>query len=159
MRRRRWAWVALGLVLVVLVVLGARSTPIAGQSDDRLFALAAQMRCMTCSGESVSNSQAPLAIEMRGLIRKQMRAGQTDDEILTWFADRYGERVLLRPAASGAVALVWIVPPIAAAAAVAGLALAFARWRRVAEVSPEVSDDDRELVRRARAERPRESTT
>lgn len=153
MRQHRWAWVALGIVLVGLVVFGARSTPDAGTSDDRLFALASQMRCMACAGESVSNSQAPLAIEMRGLIRQQMRSGKTDDEILTYFADRYGERVLLRPSSSGLVSLVWIVPIVVAAAAVAGLGLAFARWRRMSETVPEVSDEDRDLVRRAMAKR------
>lgn len=157
MRRRWWAWAALGLILAALLAVGARTTPTEGASDDRLFALASQMRCMACAGESVSNSQAPLAVEMRGVIRSQMRKGMSDDEILTYFADRYGKRVLLNPAGSGFAALVWIVPVLVAAAAVVGLGFVFSRARRAAEVPVEVTEEDLELVRRAREERARGS--
>jgi cytochrome c-type biogenesis protein CcmH len=141
-------------VVVVVVVAAARPTPTAGDSDDRLFAIAGQMKCLACAGESVANSQAPLAIEMRGLIRTQMRSGKTDDEILTYFADRYGARVLLTPGASGLSALVWVVPVVVAASAVCGLGLAFARWRRLSTDVDEPSAEDRELVERARRAAP-----
>jgi cytochrome c-type biogenesis protein CcmH/NrfF len=140
----------MAVVAVVVVVLAARPTPTSGASDDRLFSLASQMKCLACAGESVANSQAPLAIEMRGLIKRQMRAGNTDDEILTYFADRYGSRVLLTPSASGLGALIWIVPVVVVAVAACALGLAFARWRRLAQEAPAPSDDDRELVERAR---------
>ena len=149
-RTRWWAWAVLAVAVVVVVGLAARPTPTSGASDDRLFSVASEMKCLACAGESVANSQAPLAIEMRGQIRTQMRAGKTDDEILTFFADRYGTRVLLTPSASGLVSLVWILPVVVAAAAACGLGLAFARWRRLAVDVPEVSDEDRELVERAR---------
>jgi len=158
MRAKLWAWMLLVVVLGALLAFGATSKPTSGSSEDRLFALAEQMRCLACAGESVSNSQAPLAVEMRGLIGRQMRSGKTDDEILTYFADRYGERVLLRPAKRGLTALVWIAPVVVAAAAVAGLGLVFGRARRGEAESTDVTDADRELVRRVMAERSEGST-
>ena len=153
-RTRWWAWAAMVVVVVVVLVLAARPTPSTGASDDRLFALAAQMKCLACSGESVANSAAPLAVEMRDLIETQMRSGSTDDEILTYFADRYGARVLLTPSASGLGALIWVVPVVVAAVAICALALAFARWRRMAEEMPAPSDEDRDLVEHARRRAP-----
>ena len=61
-------------------------------------------------GESVAGSQAPLAVQFRDEIRSQMRAGKTDDEILNYFADRYGQDVLLNPPSTGLGAAVWILP-------------------------------------------------
>ena len=150
LRLRWWSWAVLGLALAVVIALAARPTPTSGTSDDRLFSLAAEMKCLACAGESVANSAAPLAVEMRDQIRAQMRRGSTDDEILTYFADRYGERVLLNPSSRGLVSLVWVLPVLVAAASVCGLALGFARWRRLATDVPEVSDEDRRLVDRAR---------
>lgn len=145
---RRAGW-AVGLVLVVvLVALGASTTPDTGQSDDRLYALAGQMKCLQCLGESVAGSQSDIAQEMRAEIRRQMRRGRSDDEILTYFADRYGQRVLLTPSASGLSSLVWVVPVVAAGLGVAGLGFAFATWRRQRDdaASAEVSAEDEALV-------------
>ena len=150
LRSRWWAWAGLAVVFVALLVVAARPTPKTGASDDRLFAIASQMKCLACAGESVANSGAPLAVEMRSEIRTKMRAGDTDDEILTAFADSYGERVLLTPSANGLGALIWVVPVVVTAVAIFGLGLAFARWRRLAAEAPKPSDEDRELVERAR---------
>jgi cytochrome c-type biogenesis protein CcmH len=150
LRTHWWAWAVLAVAAVALLVVAARPTPTSGTSDDRLFSLAAQMKCLACAGESVANSGAPLAVEMRGQIEQQMRAGSSDDEILTFFADRYGARVLLTPSASGLGALIWVVPVVVAAVSICALGLAFARWRRLAEEAPTPSDEDRELVERAR---------
>jgi cytochrome c-type biogenesis protein CcmH len=153
-RHHWWAWAVLGVAVVTLLVVGARTTPTTGYSEDRLISVAGQMKCLACSGESVANSQAPLAIEMRQLIGTQMRQGKTDDEILSYFAARYGDKVLLTPSANGLVSLVWVVPVVVAAAAIAGLALAFGRWRRMATDGPMATDADRELVDRMRRGSP-----
>lgn len=103
-------------------------------------------------GETVANSQAPIAVEIRTELRKQMRSGKTDDEIRQYFVDRYGEQVLLTPSGSGLTGVVWIVPVVALAAGVVGLGLAFGRWRSQREDTPEVSDADRDLVAKALAD-------
>jgi cytochrome c-type biogenesis protein CcmH len=146
---RKWAWVALAVAALVVLIAGAVRDPTEGTSDDRMFAIAAQMKCMQCVGESVANSQAPLAIQMRAEIMRQMRAGQSDDEIYNYFADRYGQQVLLNPSGSGFASLVWIVPVVVVAVGLMGVGLAVTRRRRDGG-SVVVSDEDRELVARAR---------
>ena len=102
-RTRWWPWVGIGLLVVVVLVLAARPTPTAGDSDDRLFAIAGQMKCLACAGESVANSQAPLAIEMRGLIGRQMRSVSVTDALTEAFRasgrgfSRRRRRKALRP--------------------------------------------------------------
>jgi cytochrome c-type biogenesis protein CcmH len=100
-------------------------------------------------GENVANSQAPIAVQMRDEIRRQMAAGRSDDEIFTYFADRYGPRVLLNPSGSGLASLIWIVPVVVVGLGLLGVGYVVTRSRRD-PLTTEVSDADRELVERAR---------
>ncbi len=128
--RRQWLWwVAMSLVVVVVLVFAGGTSPDGGTSDDRLYGLAGQLKCLQCVGESVAASQAPLAEQFREEIRTQMATGSTDGEILEFFVERYGEQVLLEPPATGLGALVWVVPVLALGAAVVTLGFAFKRWR------------------------------
>ncbi len=153
-RLRLLGWAGALVAVVVLVGLGARTTPTSGTSEDRLYALAGQMKCLQCLGESVAGSQADIAVKMRTEIRAQMRKGRTDDEILSSFADTYGQRVLLNPSGDGVASLVWVIPVVIAGLGTVGLALAFARWRRQRDDAgtTEVTDEDRALVDAALAD-------
>ncbi len=118
----------MAVVVLVAVVLGARSAPKTGASDERLFAIAGRLKCLQCVGESVAASQAPLAVQFRQEIRDRMEQGSTDDEILNFFAQRYGQEVLLTPPSSGVGGLVWVIPVVAVAAAALLLGATFRRW-------------------------------
>jgi len=151
-RQKWWWWATMAVVVVVVLVVAARPTPTKGVSDQRAFALATELKCLQCVGESVGASQAPLAVKFRQEIDRQMRQGRTDDEILNYFADRYGRQVLETPPSTGVGALVWIVPVLAFAGAVLVLAATFRRWRgERADLTP--SDDDEALVAQALADR------
>ncbi len=152
MRTKLALWGVIAVVVAVGVGVGWGSTPTSGTSSDRLYSLAAEMKCLQCVGESVANSQAPIAIQMRAEIGRQMSDGKTDDEIETYFVDRYGARVLLNPSGRGLVGVVWIVPVVVLAAGLVGLVLNFSARRRDRAVPFELSDEDRELVERARQE-------
>ncbi len=125
-RQKWWWWSLMGVILVVLLVSAAGTSPTEGNSDDRLFAIAAQIKCVQCVGESVAGSAAPIAIQFRSEIASQMKQGRTNDEILNFFAERY-EGVLLTPPSSGVGSLVWVIPVIA----IAGAALLLAESLRV----------------------------
>lgn len=139
-------------VVLVTVVLGASRPPSTGTSDERLFAVAGRLKCLQCVGESVAASQAPLAVQFRQEIRDQMARGDTDDEILNFFARRYGQEVLLTPPSSGVGGLVWVIPVVAVAAAVLGLVSTFRRWRRERD-GRRATDEDVDLVADALADR------
>ena len=147
-RQRWWWWAVMGVIVVVAIVLGAGSAPKTGDSDERLFSIAARLKCLQCVGESVASSQSSYAVQFRDEIRKQMRQGGTDDEILNFFADSYGQEVLLTPPSSGIGGLVWVVPVVVVAGAVLVLAGTFRRWRAERE-DLHASDDDIALVVRA----------
>ncbi len=80
--------------------------------------------CPVCPGESVDQSQHPLAAQMRGIVERRLREGWTEQQIKASFVDSYGPRVLLEPPRSGISLMVWLVPP--AAVALAGVLLFFA---------------------------------
>ena len=145
--RSRLAWTVMGLVLVGALIAGSRSEgePTEGE---RVARISREVRCPTCAGLSVAESDAKAAQAVRDEIRDRVRGGQTDGEIRAYLAGRYGRDILLTPDASGVGSLVWVVPVAAAVCGVAGLAFAFARWRR--RPSRTATAEDRALVEEAR---------
>ena len=152
-RQHWWWWALMGVIAVGVIASASSRPPTEGTSDERLFALAAQLKCQQCVGESVAQSQSAGAVQFREEISAQMARGRTDDEILSFFADAY-PGVLLTPPSSGVGALVWVVPVVVAALAVFLLSLTFRRWK--GERDPrEVTDADAERVAAALADRAR----
>lgn len=154
-----YAWGFIGLLVVAMLIIGADRPPTTGDSEDRVYSVARQVKCLVCVGESVANSEAQFAVTVRDEIRRQARQGRTDDEILSALAESYGEEIRLVPGASGVEALVWILPVVVVAGGVGGLAVAFGRWRRERHEPDDhaPSDADIELVAAARAEEHGES--
>ena len=149
MTLRRWLpWAVLALVLGAALVAGGGGDDGPRTDAERVAHLAAELRCPTCRGQSVLDSNAPAADGIRNEIARRVGEGQGDEEILASFDEKFGESLRLTPPRSGLASLVWVLPVAALVAAVAGLATAFRRWR--AEPAPQVSDDDRALVARAR---------
>ena len=145
---RRWLpWALLAVVLAVALVLGTRSSGGTPSQAERVDRITRTLRCPTCRGQSVHDSDAPAAENIRKDVTRQVAEGRTDDDIKASLVDRFGEDILLTPPRSGIAGLVWVLPVAALIAAIAGLAVAFRRWRAV-DVA--VSDDDRVLVERAR---------
>lgn len=136
------AWGVLGVVVIVALVIasfGRRPT----EGEDRVQALAGQIKCVTCVGESVAGSQSDFAVNAREDIRTRVDAGNTDEEILGYFSSRYDD-VLLNPAATGVNSLVWVLPIIVVAVAVAGAVFTVRQRRQSADARP--SAEDRRLV-------------
>lgn len=73
-------------------------------------ALASELRCPVCQGNSIQDSPSELAQQMRDVIREQLRAGKSPDEVRAYFVDKYGEWILLQPKATGFNLVVYLVP-------------------------------------------------
>ncbi len=118
-----------GLVLL-LVVIGASRAFVAPQPqggvDQETVDIARQLKCPVCQSESVADSPAPLAGQIRDIIHQKLAAGESREEILAYFTSIYGEDVLLDPPKAGFSSLVWIG---GLAVPLAGLALAWWTWR------------------------------
>lgn len=78
--------------------------------EARARSLSMELRCMVCQNQSIDDSDAPLAKDLRMLIREQIKAGKTDDEILVFIEDRYGEFALLKPRFDIKNAPLWALP-------------------------------------------------
>jgi cytochrome c-type biogenesis protein CcmH len=99
--------------------------------------IASTLRCPVCQNISVADSSSELAGEMRGLIRKKLAAGESRDQIVAYFVERYGTEVLLDPPKSGLSGLVWLG---AAFIPLVGLALVWAHLRSRGRQGPSTPD-------------------
>jgi cytochrome c-type biogenesis protein CcmH len=108
---------------------------------------------LVCAGESVEDSRAPFAQGMRDEIARQIIAGRTDAEVMAEITSTNPSSILLVPKAEGVNLLLWILPVVAVAVSVTGLALAFARWRRDL-AGQQSSAADEALVAALRGGRP-----
>lgn len=152
--RQRWYWWALmGVVALGALVIGGPTTPTEGVSDDRLFEIASQLKCQTCVGESVAGSQSASAVQFREEIAEQMARGRTNDEILSFFVERYDQEVLLTPPGSGVGSVVWILPVVGVAAAALLLASTFRRWRNEAATRSATDEDEDRVADALRSRR------
>lgn len=79
--------------------------------EARARTLSKELRCMVCQNESIDDSAAPLAHDIRVLVRERLKAGDSDAQVLNFLVARYGEFVLLRPRLSWHTALLWGLPP------------------------------------------------
>jgi cytochrome c-type biogenesis protein CcmH len=101
-----WTLVA-GWVLALAVAATSQEV------DSRVHVIAAKLRCPVCQNESVADSPAELAAQMRALIREKLAAGETDEQILRYFVSRYGDWILLEPPRRGVLWVVWLAPGVA----------------------------------------------
>lgn len=81
--------------------------------EQRARALGQQLRCLVCQNNSVEESEAEFARDLRRVIRERVKAGDNDTQVMAWMTARYGEFVLLNPALNGHTALLWGSPVLA----------------------------------------------
>jgi cytochrome c-type biogenesis protein CcmH len=134
------AWSRPVLAGLAVAVLAAAVTPVVraqlptseASSDPQIEAqtnkLASELRCPICQGLSIQDSPTELAHEMKGVIREQLIAGRTPDQVKQYFVERYGEWVLLRPPPSGFNLLLYVLPWLALLAGLGVIVLAVRRW-------------------------------
>jgi cytochrome c-type biogenesis protein CcmH len=151
--RRTWrAW----RFALIALALGTSQPAVAVQPDEilkdagleaRARALSHELRCMVCQNQSIDDSDAPLARDLRVLVRERLTSGDSDSEVLDFLVARYGEFVLLKPRLTWHNALLWLTP---AAALVAGAIAMFAAIRRRRAVplaaAPLSADEERRLA-------------
>ena len=128
-RRRRSWWSVVAAAAFVALWL-AWPAPAAGQSNEAdVRRVASQLRCVVCDHQSVAESNAELAAQMREVIREQQAAGRTDREIIQFFVERYGDTILYAPPRRGFSLLAWWVPVVVLLVGAAG-AVGFWRQRQ-----------------------------
>jgi cytochrome c-type biogenesis protein CcmH len=122
-------WILAGAFALLVVVTGSwaayavqpdeiMSDPV---NESRARDLSRELRCMVCQNQSIDDSEAPLARDLRLLVRERIAAGDSDAQVIDFLVERYGEFVLLKPRLNPHTLLLWLLPPLALAGG--GLAL------------------------------------
>jgi cytochrome c-type biogenesis protein CcmH len=136
--------------LVVAIGLVGSSAVYAVQPDEimsdpakelRARDLSRELRCMVCQNQSIDDSEAPLARDLRLLVRERITAGDSDAQVIDFLVARYGEFVLLKPRLNPHTLLLWLLPPLALAGG--GLAL----WTHHRRRSKSAAAQDQSLIR------------
>ncbi len=112
--------------------------------EARARELSQGLRCLVCRNENIDESNADLARDLRLLVRERLLAGDSDEEVIAYLVDRYGEYVLLKPTASGENLILWIAGPAMLLIALATAAVYLRRRRSAPDAAPApLSADER----------------
>lgn len=101
--------------------------------EARTSAVASQLRCPVCQGLSIQDSPSELAQQMRGVVRDQLSAGKTPEEVRAYFISKYGEWILLEPRPVGLNVLVYALPALVVIGGLAVIVVVVRRWTRQPE--------------------------
>lgn len=102
--------------------------------ERRARGISAGLRCLVCQNQSIDDSNAPLARDLRLVVRERIKSGDSDDAVVAYVVDRYGEFVLLRPPINAGTLVLWLAPALLLIAA-SGLALRL--WLRSGSATPD----------------------
>ncbi len=113
--------------------------------------IAKDLRCAVCQNQPISESNADLARDMRDIVREQIQAGKSREEIMNYFVERYGDYVLMNPPKHGPGAIVWLAPlALLLVVGVSGFVFLRNRLKPTLPPAPKLSKEDAALVRAAR---------
>lgn len=134
-------WILLAVVLAVALVVGTGDDGQPPTEAERIYQLARQVKCPQCAGQSVAESDVVISREIRRDIASRVEAGETDEQILQAYADRYGQEILLEPPTSGSSRVVWLLPVVALVGGLVIVVVVFRRWR-TSEVGSASAEDE-----------------
>jgi len=145
------------LCFMVAAVLTVAAPAFAVQPDEvlpdpaleaRARAISSGLRCLVCQNQSIDDSDAPLARDLRILVRDRLKAGDSDDEIIDFVVARYGEFVLLKPRFEPHTLLLWLATPAVGIAAIAILVLAARRRKNQTNQVVPLSESEKRRLKK-----------
>src|SRR6267154_288418 len=146
MHKRLIVWT---LVLLVSPWAAAREAIPVGPDpviERRMMVLAQELRCLVCQNQTLADSQAELAADLRQEIRELMQKGQSDEEIKRYLVARYGDFVLYRPPLKSTTWLLWFGPAVLLVGGLATLYLVLLRRRRLLAAEPLNEDQEKRAL-------------
>jgi cytochrome c-type biogenesis protein CcmH len=115
--------------------------------EKRVMAIAEELRCLVCQNQTIADSQAGLAIDLRNQIRQQIKSGASDDAIKTYMVARYGDFVLYRPPVKASTLGLWFGPFVLLIVGFVFLIVQLKRRRALAASGPAMNESEREQAR------------
>lgn len=114
--------------------------------EARARALSVGLRCLVCQNQSIDDSDAPLAKDLRVLVRERLEAGDSDEEIIAFVVSRYGEFVLLKPRLNPHTWILWFATPLVLLAALGAIALSYRRRTRASQAPKPLSAKEKKRL-------------
>jgi len=135
---------ALAVALIPFTALADEARPAAADPalEARMMAIASELRCVVCQNQTIADSHAELAVDLRQQIRDQLRAGRSPSEIRAFMTDRYGDFVLYRPPFNERTALLWFGPALLLLVGLITLALVLRKRSRLPDEAFDRDDTD-----------------
>ena len=134
-------WLMLLLLLLCAGALAKEAAPVATDPalEARVMTIAAELRCLVCQNQTIADSHSGLADDLRNQVREQLRQGASDEQVVQFMTDRYGDFVRYRPPLKGSTVLLWAGP-----AAFLAIGLGALAWvlRRRSKLAPDQFEPD-----------------
>jgi len=145
--------VLLTLTLCILLASGARAVQPDEVLQDPLLeararAISEGLRCLVCQNQSIDDSEASLAKDLRLLVRERLKQGDSDQQVVDFIVARYGEFVLLKPKFTPHTMLLWLATPAVFVTALLLIWLTYRRRQSAAQASPKLSVNEKRRLRR-----------
>ncbi len=139
-------WIVVLLIWLPLVVSAQLAQPLPEDpvANKRAVQLAEQLRCLVCQNQSIAESNAELAVDLRRQIREQIGQGRSDAEIVDFMVERYGDFVLYRPPFKATTLLLWFGPPLLLLLGIGVLVRYLRERRKRIELQPLTEDERRQ---------------
>jgi cytochrome c-type biogenesis protein CcmH len=142
---------ALAVLAMLLLAMPALAVLPHERLDDpaleaRAREISRELRCQVCQNQSIDDSNAPLAADLRRLVRDRLKAGDGDAQVFAYLTQRYGDYVLLRPPVRGDTLLLWFGPAIALLAAAVAIVLYMRRRRAAPDAAPLGAEEEQRLA-------------
>lgn len=136
------------LFLFIILLFGVAPATAAEDAalEQRVQRVAAELRCLVCQNQSLADSNADLAVDLKNQVREKLKQGASEKDVIAFMTERYGDFVLYRPPVKATTLLLWFGPGLLL---VAGLIALFVRLRRRAAVAAEPALTAEERVRAA----------
>ncbi|RQP25359.1 cytochrome c-type biogenesis protein [Piscinibacter terrae] len=144
--------IALAAAVLAFTAL-AKDAPLVADDpalEKHVMAIATELRCLVCQNQTIADSHADLAVDLRQQIRELLKKGSTDQQVLSYMTDRYGDFVLYRPPVKATTWFLWFGPGVLLVAGVAGLILILRRRARMGDDrfepdEPEAAEEQQEV--------------
>ncbi len=133
---RRFLLQCVAVLILSLAAMGVSAKEAESAAQDpvleaRMMRIAAELRCLVCQNQTIADSHADLAVDLRRQVREMLQKGQSDKEVLDFMTARYGDFVLYRPPVKASTLLLWYGPPAMAVIGLVALVLVLRRRSRM----------------------------
>lgn len=137
-------WLAFVLCALLGVAQAKEAAPAAADPvlEARMQKIAVELRCLVCQNQTIADSPAGLSDDLRREIREQLQRGASDEQVVQYMTDRYGDFILYRPPVKGSTMALWVGPLVLLVLGVAVLVIALRRRARLAPDRFDPDDDD-----------------